>query len=48
MNIGQSHQTNKDFVLKLISFNSGQLQNNTVNGAMSITVNRVINYIIKT
>ena len=42
------HQTNKDFVLKLILINSGQLQNsgklqnNTVNGAMSITINRVI------
>ena len=37
----------KRFVLKLISFNSGQiqirqLQNNTINGAMSITINRVI------
>ena len=31
---------NKHFVLKLISFNSGQLENNTVNGAMS--VNRMI------
>ena len=36
-----SHQTNKHFVLKLISFNSGQLQNNTGNGAMSITINHV-------
>ena len=52
---GQSHQTNKHFVLKLISFNSGQLQinkwqlkisgplqNNIINSAMSISVNRVI------
>ena len=27
----------------VISFNSGILQNNTFNGAMSITINRVIN-----
>ena len=37
-----SHQTNKDFVLKLISFNSGQLQNNTVNCVMLIIMNGVI------
>ena len=39
---GESHQANKLFVLKLISFKSGQLQNNTVNGAMSISINCVI------
>ena len=48
---GSLHQTNKHFVLKLISFNSGQLQiselsgqlqNNSVDGVMSITINRVI------
>ena len=55
---GWSNQTNKDFTLKLTSFNSGnykwakgqleknkQLRNNTVNGAMSITINRVIQII---
>ena len=48
---GQSHQIYKHFVLN-ISFNSGQLQNrgplqnNTVNDAMSIIINRVINYVI--
>ena len=31
---GWSHQTNKHFVLKVISFISGQLQNNTDKGAM--------------
>ena len=41
-------QNQQYFVLKLMSFksgwlqNSGQLQNNAVNGATSITVNRVI------
>ena len=39
---GQSLQTNKHFVLKRISFNSRQLQNNSVDGAMLITINRVI------
>ena len=52
---GYSQQTNKHFVLKLISFNgaqlkirdgqlqnSRQLQNKTVNGAMSITINCMI------
>ena len=43
-----NHTKPKNTVLKLISFNSrqlqnsGQLQNNTVNGAMSITINCVI------
>ena len=32
----------KHFVLKLIYFNSGQIQNNSVYGAMLITINRVI------
>ena len=32
----------KHFVLKVTSFNSGQLQNNTVNSAMSISINHVI------
>ena len=47
-----SHQTNKHFVLKLISFNSGQyqisgqLQNNTVHGALSIAINRAIIVVI--
>ena len=43
---GQFHQT---IVLKIISFNSGQLEireraiiNNSVNGTMLITMNRVI------
>ena len=49
---GESHQTKKHFLLKLISFNSGLLriserakyyQNNTVNGAMPVSINRVIN-----
>ena len=37
-------KTSKHFTLKLISFNSGQLQNNTVDSAMLmlITINRVI------
>ena len=46
---GKSHQTDKHFVLKLISLTVGnyksvsrQLQNYTVNGAMSITINRLI------
>ena len=45
---GQSYQANKHFVLKLISFNigwlqnSGQLQNNSVNGAILIITNHVI------
>ena len=47
---GLSHQTNKHFVLKLTADNyksaSGQLQNNTVYGAMSITINCVISYSI--
>ena len=30
------------FALKLIFFNGRQLQNNSINGAMSITTNRVI------
>ena len=48
----KSQQTSKHFVMKLICFNSsqlqislqnsGQLQKNIVNGAMSITSNRVI------
>ena len=45
---GQSQQTNKHFVLKLISFDSGQLQNNTANGAMSNTINPVIKSLIAT
>ena len=32
--------------IELISFNNGQLQNNTFNGAMSITTNRVIKLVI--
>ena len=36
---------NKHFALKLISFKSGQLQNNTADGAMSISINCVINLI---
>ena len=40
---GYSQQTNKHFVLKLISFKSGQFQNNTVNDGISISINRVIN-----
>ena len=32
--------------MKLISFNSGQLQNKTVNGAISITINCVITVVI--
>ena len=49
---GWSHQSNIRCVLKLISFdsrplqNSGQLQKNSVNGAVLITTNRVINSII--
>ena len=49
---GRSHQTNIRFVLKLISFNSrplqnsGQLQKSSVNGAVLITTNYVINSII--
>ena len=46
---GKSHQTDKHFVLKLISLTVGnyksvsrQLQNYTVNGGMSITINRLI------
>ena len=46
---GKSHQTDKHFVMKLISLTVGnyksvsrQLQNYTVNGAMSITINRLI------
>ena len=46
---GKSHQTDKHFVLKLISLTVGnyksvsrQLQNYTVNFAMSITINRLI------
>ena len=39
---GQSDQTSKYFLLKLISFNSGQLQNNTDNGAMPFTSDHVI------
>ena len=39
---GWSHQSNKHFVLNVISFISEQLQNNTFNLAMSITSNRVI------
>ena len=48
----KSHQTNKHFGLKLISFNSGQLrnngqlQNNSVNGAMLISMNPMIMGII--
>ena len=50
-----NHTKPKDTVLKLIYFNSvllstsgqlqnsGQLENNSVNGAMLITMNRVIN-----
>ena len=50
--IGWSHQTNKHFVLKLILFNSEQLQNNwqlqnnSVNGAVLITMSRVITVVI--
>ena len=53
---GSSHQTNKHFVLKLISFNKGryksasgqlqnrgQLENNSVNGAVIIIMNCMIN-----
>ena len=36
----------KNTVLKLISFNSGQLQNNSVNGTVLITTNRVVKRII--
>ena len=46
---GKSHQTDKHFVMKLISLTVGnyksvsrQLQNYTVNFAMSITINRLI------
>ena len=39
---GDSQQINKHFVLKLISFNSGQLQNNNDNGEKSIRINSVI------
>ena len=55
-----SYQTNKHFVLKLISLttgtyksasgqlqNSEQLQNNTINSGMSITINSVIKDKIK-
>ena len=31
--------------MKLISFNSGQLQNNSFNGAMLIKTNRVIRFV---
>ena len=34
----------KILVLKLKYFNSGQLQNNSVKGAMLITINRVIKF----
>ena len=37
--ITQNQQT---FCIEVKSFNSGQLQNNTVNGAISITINHVI------
>ena len=47
---GKSHQTNRHFVLKLISFNSGQLQirewQSQNNGAMLITINRIIILVI--
>ena len=39
---GYYHQTNRHFVLKLISFDNGQLQNNTVNVAMSILIDCAI------
>ena len=35
-------QNQPTLYIELISFNTGQLQNNTVNGAMSITISRVI------
>ena len=38
--------TNPKNILHWISFNSGQLQNNTVNGAISITINWVIMTVI--
>ena len=47
-----THQTRKYFLLKLIFFNSAQLQirkqlqNNSVNGAILITINHVINTIM--
>ena len=37
--ITQNQQT---FCIEVKSFNSGQLQNNTVNGAILITINHVI------
>ena len=37
-----NHTNPKTTVLKLISFNSGQLQNNSVNGATLATINRVV------
>ena len=55
---GWSHQINKRFVSKYVSTagnyksvsgklqNSRQLQNNSVNGAVLITVNRVVNWVI--
>ena len=50
---GESHEANKHFVSKLIYFNSGQLKiseraivNNTVNGAVLITINLVISAVI--
>ena len=46
---GQSHQTNKCFILKLISFNSRPLQiserpvkNKSVDGAVLITILKVL------
>ena len=42
----QSHETKKYFVLKLVCLNSGQLQNNFVNGAVMITVSLEISVFI--
>ena len=42
----QSYETKKYFVLKLVYLNSGQLQNNFFNGAVMITVSRVISAFI--
>ena len=42
----QSYETKKYFVLKLVYLNSGQLQNNFFNGAVMITVSRVISVFI--
>ena len=42
----QTYETKKYFVLKLVYLNSGQLQNNFFNGAVMITVSRVISVFI--